>query len=446
MRVRETEEKTSYPAAYLRYAGRNGGSIGPPVWMNPSPPNNSEFLSAAGEAITRLQRCEDLVTPGFFRARRKGEIIRVNPFLKKTEEYPKGTKVDCRISWSVEKEVSPGQWVFKHQTTWIQGGIPRHMRNPPIPPAHSFDKQSMLQEALAKGRQELWDFGTFMAEFGKTATLVSQAASRTHERVNTIADILARDVRSNKARVRSMKDLVDQFASMWMEGRYGWRLLAMDLRDAQLAYQRLSEGYLEWRKRYTVIQDESDQDESPWADIAPGYGGISPFQFRWQWDHSTIGRAGVGVSMEANTPVTVDPLVTLYEVTPLSIIASWLSNVEHAVKAWSPFGEGKLDYGFFTTRELITNQLIVRVNPDFNYSYGMESQLAGVTPTIRELTLNVDTANGVFIRELKRREPMSPSFNLRVQNNISGLTVVDAAALTWLLRRKLGAIFRAIRT
>lgn len=384
-------------------------------------------VSTYGTSLELGDLCIDELMPGYFKAKREGKLLSNHPLtIQKTDALSEGVSALVRF----KRDIPIGNIGGKPYSTKRKGIIELKSCFPALPtfPEQSFPRDQIVQEALANMRSELWDVGTLMAEAGKTAALVNGAKARTVARMETILGVMSR---YGRWRDRDLRELLDQFSSLWMEYRYGWRLLYYDLESAQEAYQRISEKISVVYKRYTVSANLSGSISTSWSPV-----GSTPFDVRWTQNYDSLGRGGVMGHIDLEAPISVDPIVTTWEVIPFSFIADWFFNVGEALQAWSPLAAGKLDHAFFSQETTALAQCEIRVRPTYTWD-------GQPWNTVVE-SIQLDS-NAFVVRNRKSRVPQTPSFDLSFRLNFGGAKWFDAAALTWLLRRRLMAIARVTR-
>lgn len=216
----------------------------------------------------------------------------------------------------------------------------------PIPEGLS---DRLLQEAVAKAKTAAWDIWTFMEEADKTHELVSKAHRRAFSR--------AYDIATARGPGRAVKTAA-QFASAWMEYRYGWRVLMYDLEGAQDAVRRLQEEKIRLDRftSHESIEDRVDWEPAQSFQIPTGYAGISelvPDLNRWRTRRLDV-RAGAGVLQLGNFPFTVNPLLTGWELVPFSFIVDWFVDVGSVIAAHTPSFGRRLEYMWISTKQVNT--------------------------------------------------------------------------------------------
>lgn len=356
----------------------------------------------------------DRVTPGYFKASRIGGPLPVNPLDATQRRLLQASA--SPVTW--RNSTTGGQVVYSGNLAvsgFDSSGFPRTFtqlmgKGGSSYPQPEFPASYHLQRALAKARTSGWDVLTFAAEANKTWDLVARAARRTDRRADFILNRLDR---SRTPR----RDLLRLFSEMWLEYRYGWRILSYDIESAHEALEKLKQlrSKLLRRTEGEAVSTNglSNHTRSSFR-VPTGGAGLGPrFQARFQWELETELRAGVGLDLGLSSDVVFgDPLVTAYEVTPYSFIADWFFNLNDVVAAWSPFAVGSVAHAFVTTTQRKT--VIGEAHP---LAYN------GWVPD------STGTSTYVATYERTIRSPADPTLDVRFRLNMNGAKLTDLLAL-----------------
>lgn len=383
--------------------------------------------------VTR-KKTIDTVTPDFWGRKARGEILPVNGF-----ETTESTIIlsmmagvsDSESHWHCIEPHYPcstrrGGGVRHHSyvpyvpaaTYSVSGGVMTVAPNDPDPYPNlpTGFAASVLQKALAKARTESWDISTFLAELHKTQELVWKVGDRTFKRAESI-----------RASRKSGNLPYQEFLSMWMTYRYGWRILSYDIEGMNQSIQNLATEMGKLRSRYTAYEalpavqttlggpsccyvTSSDN----FAVTAGGASGHTTHIAGSKIDEANI-RAGVGLTFAYQDLVTMDPLVTLSEIIPYHLVVNWFINSKDLVNAWSPFGKGSVDYGFVTSEQRQIRR----------YTWSITSNgPAGCHPRPSSGFSQMD-----IVHTKRVRVPQSPQVNLRFRVNLDMPKLVDLAAI-----------------
>lgn len=413
--------------------GRKAVSV---VTKNPSSVPDQPYVAegTTGLSMEGFEVCVDQVTPGYFKMSRDARAhLPVNPLtISKREIVDGGIRLAVKLKYDIMGSGSPPSYTCRRGSWEVKGfpfSLQPHER-------HVFDEARMVQSALANLRSELWDVATFVAEARKTAELVTKAREGSIRRMNTILQFLQERWVSYFPGRRnvSFKELLDAFASLWMEGRFGWRILYYDILSAQTAYEQLAAGMTTLSKRWTVTEDESFEKLGPWTKVRIG-NSYYPFLYRASVVRTSVARAGVMGNVDLTTPVSLDPIVTAWEVIPFTMVSDWFLNVGEALQAWSPFATGNLQHAFYSQRDVNIQTLEFMLDPAFSFQGRLLHDCI-----VSNVALG---GNFVLSDEIKTRKALQPTFDLSWNPNLGNLRWLDGIALLWLLRRRLTAILRA---
>lgn len=302
-----------------------------------------------------------------------------------------------------------GTIVAPSGTVWL----PRNLSIPYPPTLSDSLKNSVLQKALANARTQSWDVGTFVAELHKTSTMITRAGRTLMRRQE---NILSKGVKS-----------YDEFASAWLEYRYGWRILYYDIMEANESLLRLK-GLLPLSNRYTSYVEKLDQTittSSAFTRLAMSVDGtVSGTNYHRCVMHQTVdavtsARAGVFLELDPGQLAFADPFNTLLEITPYALVVNWFLNIKDLVAAWSPFATGRIVHGFVTeSQEIRQRQFYTNLTVS-----GFPSSHAGKN----SWTWDMPESNA--IRYIRTRERRQPVMNLRFRLNMDWANLVDLLSI-----------------
>lgn len=356
----------------------------------------------------------DQLTANYFNKVKSGKPLPVNPMSSRSIEVLLDS---VNLSTNMRKTNSDGS-ITGHKGL-IRGACPGdlYFRDFPLGQA---DSSAELVSALAKANTDAWDLLTFVAEYHKTADLVRGAGSRILRRQNKIIDLMRKRKRSH---VPTTKEISSEFSDMWLEYRYGWRTMMYDIEDAHGAYDSLFKD----AREYIRATETSTITPPPYVEYFDASGAV--VQGRRTHEFSREIRAGVGIEVFLDSPVSVDPVTTAYELTPWSFVADWFFNVGDNLTAFSPFANGNLAWAFTTITDVTTTTVDLRTA-----KFANERGLSG----------GVNWFTGaVFRRTTKTRTPSNPTFNVQFRPNLNLAKGVDLMALaTQIFARKQRALSR----
>lgn len=399
-------QRTSYDSVYRtinsgvsQASNRNYPSIeaalaSPPnPLFNPTRPGN--FIR---DEIANVDMIDDEVTDGYYRLVKEGRLLPINPLSMSSSERSGGM---CAYAYWRYARSQLG--AYTRYDAWVNtlarpAPVASHLSNP-------ISSQALLTEAISKWRSQGFDMLTFMAELRKTQDMIVGANHRFRQVSSDIMAVLRR----RNTRFRDMSEVSDAFLHLWMEGRYGWRLLYYDLLSIQDA---VSENF-ETLSRYNASESVTQESTSPWS---------SHYFYRWRTVTTTVhsARAGVIGSMNMGR-VSFDPIVTAYEVIPYTIVLDWLIGLSSTLRAASPFARGTIDGTWTSLKSETTSVLEVEPIQWGNYTTPVDTFLSNDSySSLKTLT----------------RAKVSPTYEPKILP-ISGLNLVDAAAMLVLSRTRL---------
>lgn len=273
-----------------------------------------------------LESMTGVTSPGYFKAKREGKQLPVNPYTCSRHSYSESVGGFAAYQCLKSKTGSA-----RYLESWyVATGFPiaqplTGIPYPPVPNANS-----ALTKAIANLRGDLWDIGTAAAEFGKTVRMIVNVATSLRRAQNLVLQAMGARRRGSNL---SPREFLDEFSRLWLEGRYGWRPLYYDMLAAQEAYERLG-GSLVVKRGASKLENSL---ESTAVSTLPG-----PVQIRRTTIAKRTARGFCGGQLDLSRPVSIDPLVTGWEVIPYSFVIDWFVNIGTNVQAYSPFAAGEI--------------------------------------------------------------------------------------------------------
>lgn len=308
----------------------------------------------------------DEVTPEYFSKRKRGQFLSVNPLYQSTETFI--SSATGETMWSVGYN---GTFYYKMYFSghvaasfwsYTMGGdfFPAYTGTYPSWP----DKSAIEVEALANARSRGFDMGTFAAEWTKTLDLILNFRKRTLKRAERVQDAVVRKYNRGN---RLPLDAGAAFAETWLEARYGHRLLAYDMAAVHKAINRLNSmqapltrGYATENSVSYAVPVNHTVPAAYLRSVGPGIStplhGIATGTFVQEATREV--RSGAILSASLQDIISIDPLVTAWEVLPFSFIADWFLNIGDILQAFSPFASEALQGAWVTETETVTNTCI----------------------------------------------------------------------------------------
>lgn len=287
-----------------------------------------------------------------------------------------------------------------------------------VPPAPSVNKAALLQEATAKAVTAGWDMGTSAAELTKTLRMVAGAKQSIIRFLNRAVVDLAR----NPKRLRSYGQAVDEIARLWMESRYGWRILGYEIESVEKAVKTIAEGTDSRFSRFTTFERTVEQSVQHFEDRSLRHdGGVSGTFFSKDVSLHLIQyrevRCGVGVDV-LSTAGFVSPVVTAWELVPFSFIIDWFVNIDDLLTSFYYIHNRRLRAAW--SSEIVTTVVnassLFRQPPPAPRGYSLE-------------ILDNRPATASYRRVVRTRKAETVSSDISLRNRLDTYKVVDLAAI-----------------
>lgn len=372
----------------------------------------------------------DTLTPGYFGSRRRGKFLNVNTMTHTKYEKEQSSSTGF-ARWKLydlgASNVFLGSRTFSGELAlgrqWATGlsTFPSWTGSEP-----SVQTEAQLStEALAKARTQGFDMLTFVAEWHKTVELIKGFRTRTLFRAERVAGALTR--KSGK-HSKPIADTAEAFAETWLEGRYGWRILRYDIEQINKSLTRLNEirsGIIRASAESSATVSRTVYNTTtaaglgirttPTSSAPSAYGIYSVIQNR-----TYTRRCGVLLDAIVGDILSIDPLVTAYEVIPFSFILDWFVNIGDVVAAYSPFATENLLGAWTSFKEEVQTQTFYNANgPSTKKSYGGYYMLLDVG----------GTWSSSVLKTTYTRSPISPSVGLTWDLRLDAAKLTDLASI-----------------
>jgi len=252
---------------------------------------------------SRLKLVSGGTTPNFHQAIKNGQFLPYQPWLH-TEKL-ESTKL--------------GSWDFTYTNglVHIDGqrgyyGMNYEIDEGELLPAVDFT--SLLQESVSRAYAQGYDALTAISEFHKVVAMFKRF-------VPNLARVM-REIYKGKLNG-------DDVASLWLEGRYGWRTLIFDMRDIQ----NTIENFDAERRFYSERTGSSYSDSGTQTTIVYSSGGLTCTEdITTSVDYSYRGACSLELSP---AKYSFNPFVTAYELMTLSFVLDWFYDVGRSLSAYS---------------------------------------------------------------------------------------------------------------
>lgn len=380
------------------------------------------------KTINQYETLTDSVTPGYFAMLKSGAILPMNPATKTA------FKVVNRVPsvWGYDVRTAQGKPYGSVRYSGVSalgklGALAPGFSPDNFPSFSEHDVSAMYTDALAAAKTQGMDVLTFYAELSKTITMVTGLAGRVLQRAHDIVKI------KKLHRIKDKKAFISAFSDSWLEYRYGWRILAYDIEDIQEIIRKLDEGIsLRFKAKRgnlkeNIVLSQSGTSSNLAFLLDPsgtlnGNGNIYRHNYKIDETHSIRGHAGVLIESYLRSVITVDPLLTGYELVPYSFVADWFFNFNQFLAAVSPLLDERIIQAYSRIDLVKTKRFEVGPTPEFTSlanekwtPFGGPSSLTieSVTWTRSNLTVNE--------RQLV----------LDYDNTFDRLKAADALALLW---------------
>lgn len=254
---------------------------------------------------------------------------------------------------------------------------------------NSYNYDYILQKAASVAYTQGMDALTFLAEIGKTRSMITGVAQRLLK--------LKRNIPRNIKRLARNRDwtLYYEALNLWLEGRYGWRTFMYDIEDLQKSYHNLNKQFVRSYGKYG--------DSLPIFDASSSSAGF--------YDGRGLRTTGVTHSgnVRFSAHVVADfksanfrgnPVVTAWELVPYSFVVDWLLNIGTALEASSLLllaSDVKASCGALIDHNYFVNVSVSSADAASTFSGGYSYSAKAVTK-IREPTSVISTIPQVRLR------------------------------------------------
>lgn len=385
-------------------------------------------LTVGPTNVSRNNTMTDELTPGFFNDIRNGLPITCNPMSQNKLRYLEVSQGNGCVWTGVHSPTQTSRVItnlpigYQGLAKWGQFNWATVLSKITSPlgfytgdPFNSLaSKEELLQKALAYARTTGLDAGTFAAEFNKTVNMIESFGTRFLKRLSAVIREAAR---------RNPDRLAEEFSSVWLEARYGWRPLAYDIEDINSALNQLKDGIRTLGRGYA--QDETTYPFN-WSNLGyaamldPGYSYPSNNRSKLQTvatgEAVITRRAGCLVELVLDEIGFIDPLTTGWEVIPFSFIADWFINLGELISAHSVFASGSLAGAWTSDRVVMTRMFETIALP---YQATPQYTVTGDTYGV---------ARSVF-KTYSREAVEDVPFNLSFKFNFNFLKLIDVVSI-----------------
>lgn len=237
--------------------------------------------------------------PDYHKKRKRGDLLPHTPFEKFFATIT-STSVSFRNTWTAST------WRDYHDVTdvYVQDMVDQSL--PPCP--NVINQDYFVQKSASKIYSEGWDAATFLGELVETRRMFKGVAGRIW------------DLATNPS--------LSKVLNAWMEGRYGWRPLINDVQtfyEVATKFDRLRERY---SKRSSA--EETQLSSNTVNNSTSLYTDVTTT------NTETLISVTGAVTADIYPPrFAINPVVTGWELVPLSFVLDWAINVGTALEAMS---------------------------------------------------------------------------------------------------------------
>jgi hypothetical protein len=297
----------------------------------------------------------------------------------------------------------------------------------------------LTTSALARARSKAFDVSTFLAELDKTHTMIARFRDRTLHRAKVVADAVSK---RRRGAGRAVRTGASAFAETWLEARYGWRILAYDIAGVNEAIENLKRVASPMLRGYDTAMDSTSSTVFQVVDDPVNYYG--PYSSTGSGVHGKVDatcvqsvirekRAGSIVQTFLQNSLSVDPLITAWEIVPFSFIVDWFTTIDENLRAFSPFATSQLKGSWISSKETLLTQTDA-IAKDITGT-------SGGSTTTGSLTGNITHEKITYLRY-----EVTPHFGLSFEFDFNASKFLDLASLFFLrYGRLLGGLRSTIR-
>lgn len=310
--------------------------------------------------------------PNFWKRKEAGELLPHTNFLRTKQSH---TIAPAKYSQEYNgSTIDLEEYSYLHAKGWMLPGV--------IHAADTSNTEALVQQAAANIAQKGWDGLTFASELPSLNRMFSKTArrmKRLHERKYNVRDWK----RGTKQRHGKPKEF--DFGNLWLEGRYGWRTLAYDMRD-------LNDAITDWDSNRKIWTERSGTSYSESSDVY-GIENWSAGQFTVSGQDSTEHSVrGAVAALYIPARVSVDPVQTAWELLPYSFVVDWFVNVGNALAAAKLQLLAKGTTASFGVKSVTTRTIEVSCAPNPGWKMTYTETYRGVVERFKRVPTQIPLA------------------------------------------------------
>lgn len=354
----------------------------------------------------------DVVIPDFHARRKRGEILPTNNMSRSSY-----TMISQLFLAQASVHVLPENHHNRYMGYCLTGAI--QLQAPGTRQLlSSSDVNSAKVEAIARLRQQGMDYLTSAAEFHKTVAMFLSLKRNLMASIEKVVRELKR--RHRQKRFRTFNAIYDEFTKIWLEGRFGWRILLYDIEAITSYLRHMDDGT-------SFIVGRSSQRASTTENGSGRLGSYHSYSVETTYTDSVhVGYPGIVDHSILGNPSLLN---TAWEVVPFSLVLDWFFDIQSMIFAFAntPKNVEELPASAFMTRKQTTVAVYNAINGQPSY-VPLDNKTSGPVVLTREVS--------------SRSLPGPYSLSLTWKPSISGLVWVDFLALMKPLYRLLTSVGR----
>lgn len=362
-----------------------------------------------------IEEMWDIVTPGFKRRSLNGEIFNNQCYIGKEKRIPSHASI---VMWN------PGTATkFVYNGDYLAAIYPSYT----MTVGWTINTDGIVAEAITKAHAGVTQgnaaLAVTIAERRKTLSMIETRVTQLRDIARAIRN---RDSKSllrltgtgagNKRFAKRMQNKTVKTSQLWLEYRYGWTPLVMDVNGLIKALQ--SGKYPRYTSRGYAAKSASTKND--WTESSWGNGnGGQPWSMSDATTESVSARAYVLYTisdefLKANRLGLADPLGSAWELVPWSFVVDWFVNVGDWLQSITPkVGVSVLASGCTLTKEYLGTRTLVEA---LNYGPFEISGMNGLNQSVYGLNKSRTTNPSI---------PSLPTFTVHLNTK----RAVDAIAL-----------------
>lgn len=290
----------------------------------------------------------------------------------------------------------------------------------PMKIATTADVNALQIDAMAKLKAAGMDYLTTVAEFRETVAMFTGLKSTIQDRIAATTRAWEKDLKQKRRGGKfkgfhSLKEGFESFSNFWLQYRFGWRIFAYDVQSVYDYFERKDDGVKLFTRR------SRDEFESTNKSLLYSRGNSLMGHYE-VWGKTTYTeKVGVGYSAFVDQSVLGNPMVlnTLWDITPWTVVADMLFNVQDNIIAMSQFPIGV---------DLIANSGFVSRSADVTFEVLDPKFIPGSLPTGTN-SATMETSGFGINTSYIRDTAGSPHWDVTFQPNLDFSKVIDLITL-----------------